>query len=387
MKTSPTSFTKKKTVIIILTIAGLVGAGILVRNQKSRLGAEKPPAQVPVAVEARRLGSARFALTLPLVADVQAVQEANIASRLTGYVVDLHYHEGDRFKKGDILVRLDDADAQSQLLRAEADLARTRLQQGTLNADMAAARVAAQAARDRAARADTLYKIKGVSLEQLQSEQSNEASAVARLSGTQAAVDGYRDSLRASEAAVRSARENLAYAVIRAPFDGMVAARPVQPGDLATPGKPLLRLVALGESRLLVNLPDTANPISLRWQGRNLPLTPWPEDGAQGLRRYEARAEGLTPGARVPVKLVTFSGQGVFLPDTCLLNNDGHSATVFQLAQGGPAKPFTVELTASGSEGAASTDTRLNGTSIACGGPDVLTRLILGTPFKISKGG
>ena len=378
---------KNKTVIIILTVVALVGAGLLIRNQKSRLGAEKPPAQVPVAVEARRLASVRFALTLPLVADVQAVQEANIASRLTGYVTELRYLEGDRFKKGEVLVRLDDADAQAQLQRAEADLARTRLQQGSLSADLAAARVASQAARDRAARANALYQIKGVSLEQLQAEQSNEAAAAARLSGTQAAVDGYQASLRAAEAGVRSARENLAYAVIRAPFDGMVAARPVQPGDLATPGKPLLRLVALGESRLLVNLPDTARPVALRWQGRDLALRPWPEAGAQGLRRYEARAEGLTPGTRVPVSLVTFSGEGVFLPDTCLLNNDGHSATIFQLAEGGPAKPLTVELAASGSEGAASTDTRLNGTSIACGGPDVLTRLILGVPFKTTKGG
>ncbi|BAN36894.1 RND efflux system membrane fusion protein (plasmid) [Sulfuricella denitrificans skB26] len=378
---------KKKTVIIILTIVALVGAGMLVKHQKSRLTAEKPPASVPVAVEARQLVSARFALTLPLVAEVQAVQEANIASRLTGYVAELRYLEGDRFRKGDVLVRLDDADAQSQLQRAEADLARTRLQQGSLNADLAAAKVAAQAARDRAARADSLYKIKGVSLEQLQSEQSNQAAAEARLSGTQAAVDGYQASLRATEAAVRSARENLAYAVIRAPFNGMVAARPVQPGDLATPGKPLLRLVALGESRLLVNLPDISRPVALRWQGRDLPLKPWPEAGAQGMRRYEARADGLTPGSRVSVKLVTFSGQGVFLPDTCLLNNDGHSATIFQLAQSGPARPLTVELAASGSEGVASTDARLNGATIACGGPDVLTRLILGTPFKITKGG
>ena len=180
---------KNKTVIIILTVVALVGAGLLIRNQKSRLGAEKLSAQVPVAVEARRLASVRFALTLPLVADVQAVQEANIASRLTGYVAELRYLEGDRFRKGDILVRLDDADAQAQLQRAEADLARTRLQQGSLNADLAATRIATQAAHDRTARADALYKIKGVSLEQLQAEQSNQAAAEARLSGTQAAVD------------------------------------------------------------------------------------------------------------------------------------------------------------------------------------------------------
>ena len=73
-------------------------------------------------------------------------------------------------------------------------------------------------------------------------------------------------------------------------------------------------------------------------------------------------------------------------PDACLLNNDGRNATIFQLPQTGPAKALRVELAALGSEGAASVDARLNGIRIACGGPDVLTRLMLGVPFNTVKG-
>lgn len=386
MKFNVSKTARRNAVTTVLVIAALVGAGLLVVRQKSRQADETPPPPVPVAVEARQLAFTRFALTLPLVADVQAVKEANIASRLTGYVNELRFSEGDRFKKDDVLARLDKADAESLLLRAEADLARIQLQQGTLRADLAAATIATEAARDRAGRAKSLYEIKGVSLEQVQTEQSNQAANEARLSGTQAAVDAYQSSLSSAQAAVRAARENLAYAEIRAPFDGIVAARSVQAGDLATPGKPLMRIVATGEQRLLVNLPDSARPVALRWQDKDLPLRPWPEALPSGMRRYEARLDGLTPGSRVPVELLTFDAEGVFLPEGCLLNNDGHKATVFQLTQNNVAKPITVELAASGRQGAASLDARLNGISIGCGGPDVLTRLILGVPFHSVKG-
>ena len=122
MKTITSRSTRKKAIVVALIVATLIVAALLIVRQKSIQAAEKPPSPVPVAVEARQLVLARFALTLPLVADVQAVKEANIASRLTGYVAELRFSEGDSFKKGDILVRLDKADAESQVQRVGARL-------------------------------------------------------------------------------------------------------------------------------------------------------------------------------------------------------------------------------------------------------------------------
>lgn len=377
----------KKTWLLVILVVAMVGAGMVaVSRQKSRLSAETQPPATPVTVESRLLTRATITLTMPLAAEVQALQEANIASRLTGFVTALRFSEGDRFKKGDVLVQLDTADAQSVLQRAQADLARTHLQLGTLNADLAAAKAATQAADDRAVRTQSLYDIKGVSLEQLQTEQSSRAASQARLAGTQAAVGAYPAGLSSAQAVVQSAQANLGYAEIRAPFDGMVAARPVQVGDLATPGKPLLRLVGLGEQRLLVTLPEGVAPQALRLNKLELPLKPWPEATPQGMRRYEARATGLTPGTRASVQLLTYKADGVLLPDACLLGNDGHVATVFALPASGPAKPIKVSLLATGSEGSVSQDESLNGLTIACGGADVLTRLGLGVPFQLAKG-
>ncbi|OIP19913.1 MAG: hypothetical protein CO105_03915 [Comamonadaceae bacterium CG_4_9_14_3_um_filter_60_33] len=387
MNTPNTPSKSKKTVIAVVVVLILVAAGVLaVVKQKSRLSAETLPAATPVTVQALTLANGPVTLTLPLAAEVQAVQEANIASRLTGYVTALRFAEGDRVKKGDLLVQIDTADAMANLQRAQAELARTEQQQATLQADLAASEAGARAAADRTARAKTLFDIKGVSLEQLQAEQTSQASAQARLAGTRGALNAYQSGLSAVKAGVQAAQINLGYAAIRAPFDALVAARPVQVGDLATPGKPLMRLVGLGEQRLLVTLPEGAAPQALLWNAQELALKSWPEATPQGMRRYEARATGLTPGTRASVELITYQADGVLLPDACLLGNDGQTATVFVLPKDGPAKPLKVSLQASGLEGAASTDEALNGQTIACGGADVLTRLQLGVPFQIAKG-
>ena len=383
----PTMQTKFKIVLIAIVVLVLVaGAVLAVGKQKARLAAETPPAAIPVTVQTRALANGSVTLTLPLAAEVQAVQEGNIASRLTGYVTELRFTEGDRVKKGDLLVQIDTAEALAGLQRTQADLARTEQQQATLQADLAAAEAAARAADDRAGRAKTLFDMKGVSLEQLQTEQTNQASAQARLAGTRGGLNAYQAGLSAAKASVQAAQTNLGYAAIRAPFDALVAARPVQVGDLATPGKLLMRLVGLGEQRLLVTLPEGTTAQALRWNAQELPLKPWPEATAQGMRRYEARATGLTPGTRASVELVTYQGDGVLLPDACLLGNDGHSATVFILPDKALATPHKVSLKASGREGAVSTDAALHGQTIACGGADVLTRLGLGVPFQIAKG-
>jgi multidrug resistance efflux pump len=376
----------KKISITLLILALLLGAGLLVARQKKRIAAEKPAHVMPVVVSVQALQTSRVTLTQPLLAEVQAVNEANIASRLTGYITELRPQEGTQVKKGELLLRLDSTEAKAQLMRADAELARTQLQQATLGADLAAARAATQAARDRTARTQKLHDIQGVSLEQLQIEQSNLSASEARLAGTQAAGEAYQSSLAAAKAAQRAAQDNLAYADIRAPFDATVAARPVQMGDLATPGKLLLRLLATDEQRLLVNLPDTVQPVGVLLHDKMLALKPWPEASAQGLRRYEARASQLVPGTRQSVQLLVFDASAVLLPDACLLNNNGQTATVFQLDAKGAAQPLKVALAAAGTQGAASTDARLNGIRIACGGADVLTRLALGAPFVAAKG-
>lgn len=376
----------KNKVIAVVVLFALVGGGVvLVKKKREQLAAEPPPASLPVVVGERVLQTGPVSLSQRTVADVLALRDTVLASRLTAYVSELPLYEGERFRKGALLAKLDVSQAEAEMQRADATLAQTRLQESTLAAELAAAESTLKAEQERTQRLQALYKIQGVSLEQLQVAEAALAGVKARHAAASAAMLNFQALLKASNAAREAARENLRYAVLSAPFDGVVSQRLAQPGDLATPGKPLLKVFDSGAGvRLLVNVPERLQPVALSIGEQRLKLQAWPEAGPQGLRRFEARsnAASLLPGSRVEAKVVVFqSDKALFLPRNCLLNDNGADAAVVTV-QDGKAAVRKLALAASGEEGAATLDTALDGQKLACASPDILARLAAGAPFQ-----
>jgi pyruvate/2-oxoglutarate dehydrogenase complex dihydrolipoamide acyltransferase (E2) component len=420
---------KKKLIALFIVLAVVGGGAFLLKNRQAQQGHGQAPALLPVVVETHRVEPGHTRLTLPVVADVQALHDSLVASRLTAYVTALPLYEGQTFHKGAVLARLDVSQAEADAQRAEAVLAQSRLQEATLAADLAAAESVLKSEQERVQRLQALYQIQGVSLEQVQAAEAALATVRARQTGAAGAMQSYTSLNQANRAAAAAAKQNLRYAVMTAPFDGVVSQRLAQPGDLATPGKPLLKIIDTNAgNRLLVDVPETIQPAGLVVDGELLPLTAWPEASPQGLRRYEARGgEFLTPGSRIDARLVVFrSPTGLRLPAECLMNDDGKSATVLALAgktgaapaaghgmkageghppqhgqaaahstpaghhpqpSAGKLEALQIVLAARGEEGAASADERLIGRDLVCASPDILARLAAGAPFQIRERG
>lgn len=379
---------KKKLLIAVLLLALIGGAVMTVKHKRAQV-AERPAAGIPAVVVAERLLAAGpVTLSLPASVEVLAAREAILASRFSANITELTRLEGDRFKKGDVLVRLDLAQAEADRLRAEAELARVRLQESSFAADMAAARSNLKAEQERNQRMESLLAIGGVSLEQVQVGQAGLEAARARETAAGNAVKSFRALLQASAAQAAAARENLRYGAIAAPFDGVVTQRLAQPGDLAAPGKPLLKVMDLSAGvRLLVNVPDRLQPKTLHIGGEALPLTPWPEAVGQGMARFEAKSRAaLQPGSRASARLEVFRADAaVLLPRACLLGDDGGRASVLKLLDQGKVQRLEVAIAAQGEEGVASSDANLDGARIACASPDILTRLLAGAPYVVGK--
>lgn len=174
--------------------------------------------------------------TLEAVGTVHAAQTSSLASQIVGAILEIRVHEGDRIERGQVLAVIDEAEPRAALDRATA--AEAAAQQGITAADSELA-----LAESTLKRYQILYDKKIISPQEFDEIKTRQQSALARRNLAHAGLDQAR-----AEAA--QARTVLQYTRIRAPFDGIVTERKVDPGALASPGLPILTVEDLGHYRL-----------------------------------------------------------------------------------------------------------------------------------------
>ncbi len=160
------------------------------------------------------------------VGTVRARQSSQLSAQVVATVVSIRAQEGQRVRKGEVLVLLDDAQQRAALERASAAVMAAQK-------DIAAADADYTLAHTTLGRYQSLYEKKSVSPHEMDEVQAREKSVSARRDQAQAGAA----QARALEAQARAA---LGYTRIRAPFDGVVTAKHVDAGALASPGTPLL---------------------------------------------------------------------------------------------------------------------------------------------------
>ena len=161
-------------------------------------------------------------------------------------------------------VALDDAQRdfeRTSRLAAEGAVAGRDLDVTTARRDSAAAGL--EAARQRLAEAEA-----GTRIEELRAAEAGLNQSAAQLKSAQASLDlglagPRRETLRAAEARVEAARGTvgaaealLAQTRIVAPSDGRVTLRNAEPGEVVTPGFPIVRIADLSRVRVRVYVPE-----------------------------------------------------------------------------------------------------------------------------------
>ncbi|WP_421730812.1 HlyD family secretion protein [Brevundimonas sp.] len=208
-----------------------------------------------------------------------------VSPQIEGYVKEVLVSDNQRVEPGQVLVRLDDADARAALMAAEANLAALlaavdnvdarAAQEQAMVASRAAGVQQAQAqaglARAQVDRYGKLAEQGWVSQQRIQTEQAGAASASATVAQAQAALVAEQrtaavlgstrnQSVAAvdqARAQVEAARINLDRTVIRAATSGVVGARGVRPGQYVRPGGQLLSIVPLGDTYIVANFKET----------------------------------------------------------------------------------------------------------------------------------
>lgn len=196
-----------------LLLSGLVA---LVAAGCSRPDAPPAAAALPFAkVRVSTVQAAELPQLAEVTGTVRPVQRATLAAKTMGAIIDLPVALGQRVRDGETLARIaaDDtaarvAQAKSQSVLVQRDLARER-------------------------------------------------GLLAKGASTAETVRSLEDRLSGLEAAVREAEALLAHAVIRAPFDGVIARRPANPGDIVFPGQPLLEIEGASGFEIEAGIPET----------------------------------------------------------------------------------------------------------------------------------
>lgn len=292
-----------------LVLLGLLVTGIVPRlTQQRELRAEAAAAgngliSVYVA-PARRAGSATD-VTLP--GTVQALHEAQLYARTSGYVRRWYADIGAKVRAGQLLAELSSPDLDQELLQAKA----TALQ----------SKATAAFAKTTYDRWKTLERDSAVSLQELDQTSSGAAAAEA----AQAAAD----------ANVRRLAELKGFTRIVAPFNGVVTVRTVDVGALVTPGttpqsRGLFSVAQIDSVRVYVTVPESYAPSVQLGRPADVRLASAPGRSFQGVIARTSRA--VDPTSRTLLTEVVIPNRdGSLFPGssaTVSLKLDRHEPTL-----------------------------------------------------------
>lgn len=147
--------------------------------------------------------------------NVQAINRSEIAAKISGSILKIPVKLGSKVQKGDVLVELTAGEIDAKLQQAK-----TQLDQAKRNAE-------------------------------------RERRLLQKNAATPESVKSLDEMLRIAESAHNEAQAYKEYTKILAPFAGRISKKYVNPGDLATPGKPLLSIEDEQRFQIVLELPET----------------------------------------------------------------------------------------------------------------------------------
>ena len=159
---------------------------------------------------------------------VEAVNQATLAAQVPGRVVEVAFDAGDAVRRGQVLVRIDESEVRQAVAGSEAQV--VQAQAGLQNARLAYER------------SKQLLVQKFVSQAAVDKSLADYRSAEAQL--------------KVALAGVGQASATRGFATIVAPYDGIVASRQVELGEMASPGKALMTIFSPKGLRVVASIPQ-----------------------------------------------------------------------------------------------------------------------------------
>jgi RND family efflux transporter MFP subunit len=188
---------------------------------------------------------------------VQAQTSATLASRIMAPVREVLVRPGDRVRRGQALVLLDDRDLSAAA--RQAFTAREAADEGSAaaTAELEGASASLALAKASHSRISSLHARSSATAHELDEATAALRGAEARLASAEARVRQAKAGQASAAAASEGASVIAGFASVTSPFDGVVTEKLVEPGNMVAPGTPLLRVEQAGGFRLDVRVDES----------------------------------------------------------------------------------------------------------------------------------
>ncbi len=198
----------------VFLFGSLFALGLTTGCEKKATAARPAAASAPQPVEVINIARRDLVESLSLVGSLAANETAQLRAEISGQVRSVQFQEGDRVTRDQVLVKIDDAELRAQLAQAEAS-----------------------------------FHLAELNLRR--SENLTEARSM-----SQAEADRVRSEHASAQAALSLLRVRVAKTEIKAPFDGIVGARTISPGDYITAATVITTLDDLSRLKIDFQVPE-----------------------------------------------------------------------------------------------------------------------------------
>lgn len=216
-----------------------------------------PDGEAPLAVRVATVAAADVPGVWEAGGIVQARTTATVAARVLAQVGAVHVAPGDRVAAGQLLVTLQGQDLDAGARTAAAAVTQARDGAVAAAAEERAAQAALTLARAGHARIAALHAKRSATPQELDEATAALAGAEARAAAAAAQVRAASAGSERAVAASDVAAATAAFLRVTAPFAGVVTEKLVEPGNMATPGLPLVRVEDTRAFRLDVRVDES----------------------------------------------------------------------------------------------------------------------------------
>ena len=314
-------------VMLLLVAAGVFvascgGSKANVRKEETAANAEPVAVEVTTAAAIKRELPRFFEATGSLAGD----QQTDVAPQTSGKVVAVGVDIGSYVRRGQMLVRLDDAElklrvaqAATQVEQAKAAVRQAEEKIGLRSgqafdpnrvADVAAAKVTLELAEKNLRRAEKLIESGDVSRsfydeQRARRDQLKEQYEVALAQARQnyAGVDVARTNVANAQAQLALAQKNLQYAVIPAPIDGYVTERVADLGEYVSPQQKVVTIVRTNPLRIRIDIPEQSIAEVKVGQSVSIATSAWPD------KNFAGRVARIAPNVSATSRTLTVEAE------------------------------------------------------------------------------